>query len=258
QLQEQYVRHLSGFVNWDQLAHAQDWILFKQNLGPFLSIDETSLSQGELYTVVTNKQGKGRKGTLVAMVKGVESEKVIQILKKLPQSLRQKVKEITLDLAGSMERIARHCFPKARRVSDRFHVQQLAGEAVQELRIDYRWQAIEQENKEMELAKELGREHVPKVLANGDTLKQHLAIRILKHDRSRLHVLVFKKNVQITVFGNVHAGLQRSIAVRRSSAGKQMSCKGQDCEGDGFQVSYHGSVCFNFFSYSISFRLFFL
>lgn len=124
---------------------------------------------------MTNKQGKGRKGTLVAMVKGVESEKVIQILKKLPQSLRQKVKEITLDLAGSMERIARHCFPKARRVSDRFHVQQLAGEAVQELRIDYRWQAIEQENKEMELAKELGREHVPKVLANGDTLKQLLA-----------------------------------------------------------------------------------
>lgn len=138
---------------------------------------------------MTNKQGKGRKGTLVAMVKGVESEKVIQILKKLPQSLRQKVKEITLDLAGSMERIARHCFPKARRVSDRFHVQQLAGEAVQELRIDYRWQAIEQENKEMELAKELGREHVPKVLANGDTLKQLLA-------RSRY--LLFKDQTQWT------------------------------------------------------------
>jgi len=135
----------------------------------------TSLSQGEFYTVVTNKQAKQRKGALVAMVKGSESEKVIQILKKLPQRLRQKVKKSRWIWLAVWSGIARHYFLKARRVSDRFHVQQLAGEAVQELRIDYRWQTIEQENKEMELAKDIGREHVPEVLANGDTLKQLLA-----------------------------------------------------------------------------------
>ena len=175
QIEEQYVRHLSGFVDWEQLDHAEGWILFPDNIGSHLSIDETCLSQGELYTVVTNKEAKGKKGALVAMVKGTESEKVIRVLRKIPEAKRKKVKEITLDLAATMERIATRSFPKAKLVSDRFHVQQLAGDAVQQIRIEYRWQAIEQENQEMELAKETGNQHVPEVFANGDSLKQLLA-----------------------------------------------------------------------------------
>ena len=35
-------------------------------------MDETSLSQGELYTIVTNKSAKGKKGALVAMIKGIK------------------------------------------------------------------------------------------------------------------------------------------------------------------------------------------
>jgi hypothetical protein len=35
--------------------------LFFQNLGKRLSIDETSFSNGELYTILTNKAGKERK-----------------------------------------------------------------------------------------------------------------------------------------------------------------------------------------------------
>jgi len=54
------------------LSHADDWILFEENIGLYLSIDETSLSQGELYTVITNKEAKGKKGTLVAMIKGTK------------------------------------------------------------------------------------------------------------------------------------------------------------------------------------------
>ena len=34
-----------------------------------------------------------------------------------------------------MEQIARSCFPAAKRVTDRFHVQKLAYEAVQEMRV---------------------------------------------------------------------------------------------------------------------------
>ncbi len=174
-LQDQYVRHLSGFVDWDQLAHAQDWILFPDNIGSYLSIDETCLSQGELYTVVTNKAAKGKKGALVAMIKGTESQKVIRILRKISEAKRKKVKEVTLDLAATMEKIASRSFPKAKLVSDRFHVQQLAGDAVQQIRIEYRWEAIDQENKEMALAKELKEKYIPEVYANGDSPKQLLA-----------------------------------------------------------------------------------
>ena len=83
-LEHQYVFYLSNFQDWPQRSHAKDWILFPENLGTHLSIDETSLSQGELYTVLTNKTAKGKKGALVAMIKGTDSKKVIDILRKLP------------------------------------------------------------------------------------------------------------------------------------------------------------------------------
>ena len=46
---------LSGYRNWDELSHAEEWLVFPENLGPNLAIDETSLSNGDLYTIVTNR-----------------------------------------------------------------------------------------------------------------------------------------------------------------------------------------------------------
>ena len=74
QLGRQYKEHLSDFQQWDAKEHAQDWLVFPENVGEYLSIDETSVSQGELYTVVTNKSAKGRKGAIVAIVSGTESD----------------------------------------------------------------------------------------------------------------------------------------------------------------------------------------
>ena len=109
------------------------------------------------------------------MVKGTAYETVKEVLMKIPDHKRRKVKEITLDMAANMEKIVKVCFPKATRVTDRFHVQQLASDAVQEMRITLRWKTIEQENKEMELARELKKAFTPHILENGDTPKQLLA-----------------------------------------------------------------------------------
>ncbi|MCW0482343.1 hypothetical protein [Gaoshiqia sediminis] len=65
-----------------------------------MSLNERSLSNGELNTILTNKAAKGRKGALGAMIKGTKSESVIDILMKIPKKLRDKVDEITLDIAG--------------------------------------------------------------------------------------------------------------------------------------------------------------
>ena len=43
------------------------------------------------------------------------------------------------------------------------------------MRIAFRWEAIDQENKEIELAKATKKRYIPDVLENGDTLKQLLA-----------------------------------------------------------------------------------
>ena len=59
-LSRQYKEHISDYRQWEQLSHAEDFVLFKSNLGSQLSMDETCLSQGELYTIVTNKAARGR------------------------------------------------------------------------------------------------------------------------------------------------------------------------------------------------------
>lgn len=172
---QQYKDHLSDFNSWEQKEHAQDWILFPENIGENLGIDETALSNGELYTVLINRSAQGKKGTLIAMIKGTTSETVINIINKIPKSKRKRVKEVTLDMAGSMNLIVEKCFPKATRVIDRFHVQKLAYDALQEIRIKHRWDAINEETNEIENAKYNNTTYVPYRFDNGDTKKQLLA-----------------------------------------------------------------------------------
>ncbi|MCL2728034.1 MAG: transposase [Bacteroidales bacterium] len=175
QLERHYKEYLSDFKNWEAVEHAEDWLVFPENTGSHLSIDETSLSNGELYTIITNKAAKGRKGALVAMVEGIASEKVIEVLEKIPQELRNQVKEVTLDMAECMHRTVRRCFPNAIRVIDRFHVQNLAYDALQEMRIAHRWDAINEETEAMEQAKLADEKYIPQTLENGDSKKQLLA-----------------------------------------------------------------------------------
>ncbi|HRX01432.1 MAG TPA: transposase [Cyclobacteriaceae bacterium] len=186
---KQYKDYLSGYWQWNQLDHAEQWILFEDNMGEKLSIDEVALSEGELYTVVTNTEAHTQKGSLVAMVQGTRSQEVTALLQQIPRGKREEVKEITLDLAKNMELIAENSFPQADLVSDRFHVQQLPTEALQEMRIKYRWQAIDLENQLALQAREQGERYKPRVFSNGDTLKQLLA-------RSRY--LLFKTEKQWT------------------------------------------------------------
>lgn len=150
-------------------------MIFPQNISSILSIDETCLSHGELYTVVTNKEAHGKKGTIVAILKGTKSENIIPLIQKISQRLRNKVQEITLDLACNMGLIATRCFPNAVQVIDRFHVQQLATQALQEIRIKHRWEAIDNENQRIGACKNAKEPYFPEILCNGDTLKQLLA-----------------------------------------------------------------------------------
>ena len=155
--------------------HTGDWLLFDENLGESQSIDETCLSSGEVYTFLTNKAGKGGRGTLVAVVRGTKAEDVIRVLEKINLSKRKTVKEITLDLSSSMMIIAHTVFPKALIASDRFHVQKLCYDALDDMRIAYRWMARDRENEEMKEAKAKNETYRPFRYRNGDTRKQLLA-----------------------------------------------------------------------------------
>jgi len=179
----QYKNHLSEFKKWDQKEHAEEWLLFPENIGSKVSIDETSLTNGELYTIITNKQAKGRKGAIIAMVEGIKSVDISRVLNKIPLKRRELVEEVTLDMSNSMDAAVRESFPKAAIVTDRFHVQQLVSEAVQESRMVFRRKSIKEENEAIKKIREKNRKdkkgkrkyYVPEIYENGDTKKQLLA-----------------------------------------------------------------------------------
>ena len=132
------------------------------------------------------------------MVKGIKSSEVCKVLSRIPVSKRKGVKEVSVDMANSMEKIAYTSFPNASVVTDRFHVAKLISEAVQEIRIKHRWKAIEEENKAIKGAKKSGSRYIAPTFENGDTKKQLLA-------RSRY--LLFKPSGKWTESQELRAGI---------------------------------------------------
>lgn len=177
EFEAQYKNHLSGYITWEPKGHADKWLLFENNIGEKLSIDEIAVTNGELYTVVTNKKAKGGKGSLVAITAGTKASEVIAVLKKIPIEIRNTVLEVTLDMSNAMDAIIKGSFPKVTIVTDRFHVQQLVSEAVQEIRILLRKKAIKEESRAILRARKNKKKkaYQPPLYENDDTKKQLLA-----------------------------------------------------------------------------------
>jgi transposase len=175
-LQRHYKHQISGYKTWDQLAHADQYLIYPENMSDKLSIDEVSLSKGELYTIVTNKNTQVRnKQSVVAVINGTQAKTIEEVLAKIPLEKRNQVKEVSLDMARNMALAVEKSFPNSNQVIDRFHVVRLVIDALQHLRIKKRWIAIEEENIAIKQAKEKGKKYRPETLANGDTLKELLA-----------------------------------------------------------------------------------
>jgi transposase len=107
---------------------------------------------------------KEKKGAIIAMIKGTKAEAVIKILHKILLKQRRKVKEVTLDMAGSMGLIVRKSFPLATLVIDRFQLQKLALDALQETRIKHRWDAINAESDAIKKARNQSLKYTPNLL----------------------------------------------------------------------------------------------
>ena len=175
-----------------------EYMLFPNNFGDDMSLDETCLSNGEVYTVLTNKAAHGGKGALAAMVRGVSSDTVSEILRKVPRELRRRVKTVTTDLSSAMMLTVRAVFPKATLINDRFHVQRLVTDAIDQMRIGFRWEVLAEENKAIRehrarrkaahtrAEKDLIGEWEPERMENGETRPQVMA-------RSR-HIILMHKS----------------------------------------------------------------
>lgn len=149
-IERYYKHHLSDYEVWTQKEHATDWVLLPENIGEYLSIDETQLCE-EVYTILSNKAGHGGQGTVVAIVKGTKADVVSRILMMTPESERAKVKEITMDFSDSMYSIAKQCFPNATIVIDCFHIVKRLCEGLEEMRLRFK-RLAQVENKKAAVA----------------------------------------------------------------------------------------------------------
>lgn len=145
-LARNYKDVLSGYRQWEQRDHAADWMLLPRNIGTRLSIDETSLCD-DLFTILSNKDGHGRKGTVIAMVRGTKCGDVSEQLMKIPEAQRLAVEEVTMDFSDSMYAIVRKCFPNATIVIDCFHIVRRCGEAIEELRLKAKREAQKEQRR---------------------------------------------------------------------------------------------------------------
>lgn len=145
--EKNYKDVLSDFRLWPQVSHASSWLLLEENMGTHLGIDETSFCH-QVYTILHNKDGHGKRGTVIAIIKGTKPSDVIKVLMSLPEDIRLKVTDITMDLSNSMGAIAKAVFPKATVVRDCFHVIQRCGEGLEEIRLRLKREAVKQQKKE--------------------------------------------------------------------------------------------------------------
>lgn len=107
-------------------------------------------------------------------------------------------------MASNMEQIARACFPAAKRVTYRFHVQKLPYEAVQEMRVKARWEeAPDEESTQIAYAKAYGRMYHAPVFENGDSPNNCWQGAFTCFTRKNLFGLNLKGNMQIFFLENI-------------------------------------------------------
>lgn len=146
EIERYYKYHLSDYETWDQRNHALEWVMRSENIGERCSIDETQLCEN-VYTIFSNKDGHGRKGSVIAIIRGSKADTVSRIIRQIPAGDLARVKEITMDFSDSMYSIAKECFPNATIVIDCFHIVKRLCEGLEAMRLKFKRQAVTENKK---------------------------------------------------------------------------------------------------------------
>lgn len=98
-----------------------------------LSLDEFSKKKGnrKFATVVCDLEKK----SLLEVIDSHKSEEIIEVLKAQPFTIRENVKEVSVDMWGGFPKVIDEVFPNALIVIDRFHVMKLVNKALNKLRL---------------------------------------------------------------------------------------------------------------------------
>ena len=71
---------------------------------------------------------------LLDVIDGHTQQKVTEALMEQPIEIRERVKEVSVDMWGGFPKVIREVFPNAKIVIDRFHVMKIVNKALNDLR----------------------------------------------------------------------------------------------------------------------------
>ena len=89
-------------------------------------------------TVVSNID----KGSLLEVIDSHKSEEIIEVLKQQPLSMREQVREVSVDMWGGFPKVIKEVFPNALIVIARFHVMKLVNKALNKMRLNLELKAL--------------------------------------------------------------------------------------------------------------------
>jgi transposase len=97
-----------------------------------VSIDEVSQrkGRGNFVTVVSDID----RGKLLEVINSHQQDEIIEVLKIQPIEMREKVKEVSVDMWGGFPKVIAEVFPNAVLVYDRFHVMKPVNEELNKIR----------------------------------------------------------------------------------------------------------------------------
>jgi transposase len=104
-------------------------VLKPENLGEEMAIDEKMIDE-EFYTVLTNRQT----GKIALLAETLRIDELSPLIDKMDESGKV-VKEVTMDLSPTYQRLCEQSFPQATIIADKFHVVKHIIESVQAIRL---------------------------------------------------------------------------------------------------------------------------
>lgn len=123
-------------LSWDQVdgIHKHQCEALKKNWNEVkrVGMDEIAKRKGhKSYVTVLSDLDKGE---LIEVIDSHEQTEIIESLMKQPLEVREKVEEVSVDMWGGFPEIIKQVFPKAKIVTDRFHVMKAVNKELDEIR----------------------------------------------------------------------------------------------------------------------------
>lgn len=123
-------------LSWDQVdgIHKHQCEALKKNWNEVkrVGMDEIAKRKGHKnYATVLSDLDKGE---LIKVIDSHEQTAIIETLMKQPLEVREKVEEVSVDMWGGFPAIIEKVFPKAKIVTDRFHVMKAVNEELNKIR----------------------------------------------------------------------------------------------------------------------------